>query len=448
MLPGLLSLLLVDFLDLYFVSYLGVRALKLYSFLIPLIVLFSAAAIAYSVVVLAELGRLYGQAKFREARIMTQGFLYLLIPYCLVLVSIAFVLFWFISRGMSIDLLPSELDELKRYLQWRSIGFVVFTAFMAIVSVLRLNGRMFDASKYLFVFCGSYLVFSLIVLAGWIPGYAWSLHMSGVVYVAAACLAAIAALRGLIIQDGVGKRLPITLLVGFIASRKAPLVVFFRHLRQSLIVQCVTPVGIGIMTWILVSLNPEGVAIFGVLNRLEPLLLFVPMLMTLSLPAFICVNWRAGQYQRVVRVWRQSIRLILLSQVALAGLAPFCAEFIARQFCGESPIQEGIIWAIYWMPLSLAGAGISVLAVSLSKALGLQSMAIQLSFIRLGLLIFPIGFAWLSPQDIRFFFTGLFIGNCLLGLLSFYIFDRRVQTHTVETITVLVPHRTQASCHD
>ncbi len=77
----------------------------------------------------------------------------------------------------------------------------------------------------------------------------------------------------------------------------------------------ITPMATGVITATLAAYGPSAVAGFGVVMRIEALVLIVVLGMSMSLPPFISQNFGAAKYERLRLGLKQSINFIIAPSI-------------------------------------------------------------------------------------------------------------------------------------
>ncbi|WP_237742351.1 MATE family efflux transporter [Gayadomonas joobiniege] len=185
-----------------------------------------------------------------------------------------------------------------------------------------------------------------------------------------------------------------------------------------------TPLAMAILTAIVANYGKEAVAAFGVGQRLESIASLVVLSLSMTLPPFISQNQGAGFYQRVRDAYKICCRFVLAWQffiyLCLAALAPL----IAMAFASEPEVTYLIKMFLWIVPLGYGVQGIVILTNSSFNALHLPNRALLLSFIRLFVCYVPCAYIGGELFGIIGLFAGCVLGNFIMSLLSYSVFQR------------------------
>lgn len=185
----------------------------------------------------------------------------------------------------------------------------------------------------------------------------------------------------------------------------------------------ITPLATGVITATLAAYGPSAVAGFGVVMRIEALVLIVVLGMSMSLPPFISQNFGAAKYERLRLGLKQSIKFIMALQFALYLVVALAAPLIAGLFSPEQAVREVIITVLRILPASYAFQGMVVLSASSFNALHAPRNALITSILRFFVFYVPLALLGASLGGVSGLFIGAAIGNLLAGLfISWWIF--------------------------
>ena len=192
-----------------------------------------------------------------------------------------------------------------------------------------------------------------------------------------------------------------------------------------------TPVANGVLTAIVARHGAEAVAAFGVGNRIESLALLVCLALSMSLPPFISQNFGAGQMERVKKAYALTIRFAIAWQLLIyLVLLAFSAQVAA--FFSDDP--DVIRWIQLWImivPLGFAFQATTFLSSSSFNALHQPMSALKLSLIRLFLMYLPLG--WLGNYlfGLEGLFVALVVANVMTAIIA-WMWMRRNLTQLMQ----------------
>jgi len=178
--------------------------------------------------------------------------------------------------------------------------------------------------------------------------------------------------------------------------------------------QLYLPITVGLLTFYVVTIAEDKVALLSIIFRIEALGLLIPMVFTASLPGIIAANWWAGNHNRVKSLIIQGVVIITITQVILALVLYFNAQLIAVKISKNTLLQQNIKQYLIYVPISFVGAGCTMLGLSCLNAIGKSANASILSFVHkiVLILLFSVVGGWYAS------ITGVFFGIALAHITS------------------------------
>jgi len=186
----------------------------------------------------------------------------------------------------------------------------------------------------------------------------------------------------------------------------------------------ITPLSTGVITATLAAYGPSAVAGYGVVMRMEALILIVVLGMSMSLPPFISQNFGAQAYDRLRDGLKLSLKFIMALQFGLYLIVALAAPFIASIFSPEQAVREVIIIVLRILPASYAFQGMVVLSASSFNALHAPRNALLTSLLRFFVFYVPLALFGASLGGVSGLFIGAAIGNLLAGLVITWWINR------------------------
>ncbi|MCF2859965.1 hypothetical protein L1286_21005 [Pseudoalteromonas sp. SMS1] len=409
MLFAILALFGADLIELYFASRLGVEELTAMSFTLPIQATLFAFAIGLGIVVAT---RLTQARKVEELAAVS-------LIFTAIVGSVLAGVTWFnllpILNLLGFDEASTPQLQvwptLKAYMQYRLSAVVFFFVVMVIFGVLRAFGNMRAAACLLMTFSLSQVVLSTTFFSP----FAHSLPLSGLeklglAHLLAAFISCLFSLYLLVVKEN------ISLKVNLISqqSRQA-----FRCLLRLLVpvvaIQLLTPIAQSLLMGIVATQGSDAVAAYGVVMRVEPIALLLPMVLTTSLPIFVGQNWEAKKLLRVRRSIKLAVLACVVWQSVIAMLLFFGADLFSGGFCKQPNVKDAIHLAVTVLPISyIALAGV-MLYVSCCNAIGRSGIALSFSIIRLFIFSVPSAFVGAHFAGFSGIVWGLSLSNFALG---------------------------------
>jgi len=419
MMLGIVSLMLFNLADVYFVGQLGIEPLAALGFTFPVSFSIVSLAIGFGIGTSATLARLIGAGHREEAGAMATDNL-------LVTAVIVVVISLLARSGIEpvFRLMGAEdglLPLIDSYMSIWFLGAVFLVVNMVGNSAMRASGDTRTPAKLMALSSGLNLLLDplLIFGAGPIP----PLGIQG---------AAIAS----VIAWGLT-----TLMVLHVLYHRAQLLVLqpirldrmFRHWSQVMKIglpaalsNMMTPVAGAVLTALVAVHGPEAVAAFGVGNRLESISLLVCLAFSMTLPPFISQNFGAGQVARVCQAYMGAVRFALGWQLLVYVALLLGADYLVVLFTDDGRVRELLGLWLLLVPVGFGCQAVTFLTASAFNALHQPLRAMRISVARLFVFYVPLG--WLGSQlaGLEGMFAGLVLANALIAGLAYYWMRRHL----------------------
>lgn len=424
---AILALFIGDIAELYLASRFGANELAALSFTLPVQAGLNALGIAPGIVVSSNLAVALGRNDFTDVqRLLFSGFIVSILLGVLIALLGLFSFQWlFASLGLSAFSIADTGDMLMRiepYMHYRYASFVLYLMTMVVFGCLRAFGSMWQAAAVLVAMSGLQVLLSALFIYTDVIGQLFfsNLEKLGLAHFIAALSSSV---MGLVFVLRVEKINVVLMLKCRNVWRCA-----LSHLKLLVSVgamQLMAPIALALIMLLVSKFGFAAVAAYGVVVRLEPLALLLPMILTTSLPIFIGQNWGAGRVERVRLGLKCALFTCVVWQLMVAVVFYMAADPIAAIFCKQAAVTQSITRALTLLPISYVGVAVAMLYASSCNAVQLPRMALSLYAIRLFVLSLPAALigAYLAG------FVGLLLGlsgaNILLGLV--FVFSPRAR---------------------
>ncbi|EAR59611.1 MATE family efflux transporter [Neptuniibacter caesariensis] len=421
MMMGIVSLMLFNLADLYFVSRLGTDALAALGFTFPVCFTVISLAIGLGIGMSATLARLLGAGESDEASsLASDNLLAIAIMVALLSIVLQFLIDpVFTLMGAAENLMP----VIRSYMQIWLIGSVFLVVNMVCNACMRASG---DTKTPALLMAGSSLMNLcldplLIFGYGSIPGF-------GIEGAAAASIIAWSVT---------------TLIALHILYHKKKLLVVqsldkqrvWGHFRSVMKIglpaalsNMMTPIAQAVLTYLVARHGPEAVAAFGVGNRIESLSLLVCLALSMTLPPFISQNFGAGNIERVKEAYKQVAGFALVWQMLVFGLLMVVADRIADIFSNIDAVKVLIVLWVFIVPCGFAFQALTFLTASSFNALHQPMRAMRISIMRLFVFSLPLALIGSQLYGLQGMFIGLVVANALVALTAWGTMQRFFKT--------------------
>lgn len=406
---GMITILLFNFIDTFFVSLLGTHALAAISFTFPVTFAINCITMGMGVGLSTHIGRSLGQNKpLDAARLSSHGLLLALLLVALAstlgLLSIQPL---FQALGASDALLP--LIEQYMTIWYLTVPLLVIP--MAGGSAIRATGDTKTPAKLMMASGLANGVLDPLLIFGYGP-----FPLLGI--------------QGAAIASAIswfGVTLGILAVLYQKKLLKAPqLGHLFNDWQQILTVgtpaalsNAMTPFASGIIMKMLSIEGTAAVAAYGAAQRVESLLLIVLMSLTSVLTPFMAQNFGANQVQRSFAGLFLSMRFSVVFQTLLFVMMVPLSMPIAHLFAQEDSVRQLVWLYLITVPIAYGFQGVLMMLISSLNAQHKSMNAFLWSLTRLFVFILPC--AWFGGHLAGAWgiFAGIASGNVLAGVAAY-----------------------------
>ncbi|MDO6420716.1 MATE family efflux transporter [Amphritea sp. 2_MG-2023] len=419
MMLGIVSLMLFNVVDSYFVSQLGTHQLAALGFTFPVSFTVISLSIGLSIGTSATIARLIGSGNESGARQLTTDNLLmtslLMITIAVLAIQVIDPLFRLLGAGD--DLLP----YIDQYMSVWFAGAVFYVLIMVSNSSLRASGDTRTPALLMGISSLLNLVLDPLMIFGWGPVPALGIQGAAIASFIAWSVTAVIALLNLYFNKG--------LLVLRIESVSVALQHWLMVMKigfPAALSNMMTPIAAAIMTAIVATHGPEAVAAFGVGSRLESLSLLANLALSMTLPPFISQNFGRGHIERVRGAYLSAVKFALLWQAVVYLLLLLFAGGIGSLFSdNESVISLIGLW-IFIVPLGFGFQAVTFLTASSFNALHQPIRAMRISVFRLFCLYVPLGLLGNYLADLQGMFIGFVIANMCTAAMAYWWMRRHL----------------------
>ncbi|MEI8625040.1 MATE family efflux transporter [Pseudoalteromonas sp. B137] len=426
MIFGMITLMMFNIVDTFFISLLGTEPLAAVSFTFPVTFTVISLAIGLGIGTSAVIAKALGSNKIDEARFDASISLMVGVVLVIMLSSVGYLLIdpIFTLLGAGAQVLPL----IHEYMNVWFIGSVFLITPMIGNSVLRASG---DTKTPSIVMGGAGLINAVldpILIFGFGPVPALGIQGAAIASVVAWSVAVVIILYILAVK----KRL---------LSLKAGKQTVTGAIRKILKIglpaagaNMLTPVAMAVMTALVAHHGPEAVAAFGVGSRIESIASILVLALSMTLPPFVSQNFGAGKLCRVKEAYTGTLKFVMVWQFAIYVLLIAFSGVISQLFGKEQAVIDVIKLFIYTIPLSYGLQGVIILSNSSFNALHKPMNALVLSVIRL--FIFYVPFAYIGNEiaGLLGLFIGAAIGNLFTAIVAYKWFMKKLEALSGESL--------------
>ncbi len=408
---GMLSMVLFNLVDTFFVSWLGTQELAAMGFTFPAVMFVASVGLGFGVATSSVVSRAIGGGDYHQVRRLTTDSLII----CFSLVVI-FVVLGLLSMDGLFRLLGAEdrtLTLVKQYMRIWYLGVAFVVIPMVGNSAIRA--------------CGDTLFPSLIMIASTIVNVVldpllifglWGFPRLGLegAAIATVIARAVGLVFSFLILHFREKLIDFTLpsLREFIDSvRKISYIGI-----PSAVSRLLMPIRMAVILRLVAGFGAAAVAAFGVAIKIEMSVFLAIMALATALIPFVGQNLGAKNFSRVQEAAKKantfSLRLGLGSFVALVALAVPLGNLFGR----DIEVARQITRYLWIMPISYGLLGCLFLTVSVLNAMNKPLLATGLDLVRVFVLYIPLAVIGSRLAGLTGLFAGLCLANLAAGTLS------------------------------
>ncbi|MCL9783535.1 MATE family efflux transporter [Vibrio sp. S4M6] len=417
MIFGMVSILMFNLVDTFFISLLGTQALAAISFTFPVTFAVNCITMGIGVGLSTCLGRLIGQGEIKSAaRLSTHG----LILAVLLVASVSLIGFFtinplFVLLGATSKTLPL----INQYMQVWYLTIPLLVIPMAGNSAIRATGDT-KTPAIIMVMAGAINgLLDPILIFGYGPIPELGIQGAAIASAISWMCALLASFYILIKRDKLitspsqqhlGQDWATILKIGTPAA----------------ITNAMTPITGAIIMMILSSFGTAAVAAYGAAQRIESILIIVLMSLTSVLTPFMAQNLGAKNPHRSFAGMLLSMRFSILFQLLIFIMLIPISLSLASIFSSDHSVQHMIWLYLIIVPASYGFQGVIMMLVSSLNALHQPMKALQWSLVRLFIFILPGAYIGSYFYHVEGLFAGIAIGN-IAGGVGGYLYGLKLR---------------------
>ena len=431
MMMGIVSVMLINIVDTFYIGQLGVRELAAISFAFPVISTLMSLAFGLGIGTSAVLSRAIGKGHMARVRQLTTHSL-LLIALGMVFISFLGIMTLnplFRAMGAEEDLIPLIREYM--FIWYLGVGLVA----IPIVgnSAIRASGDSKTPSLVMMMAAIINAVLDPLLIFGLGPFPQMGIQGAAVATVISYCCALMAGLWVL------GRKKDMLDL-----SFPSPKRIWesWKHVLYiglpAGLTSMLAPVLTAVLTRMVSVYGEDAVAAFGVGTRLESLATIGMMALSAILTPFIGQNLGAGNQQRIFTAMKYITRFSIVWGVIACIILAALAVPLATLFSESEHVQDLISSFLWIVPISYGFYGMAMLAVSACNGLQKPIQATAINLMRLFILILPLAWFGSWGWGLTGLFAGLSAGNIFSGTIAMFWVRKRMlpQIKTVQQYPV------------
>ncbi|MCW8997936.1 MAG: MATE family efflux transporter, partial [Kangiellaceae bacterium] len=161
------------------------------------------------------------------------------------------------------------------------------------------------------------------------------------------------------------------------------------------------------------------------------LALFLPMLLTTSLPVVIGQNIAAGLTKRVSQSIAVSLKICFFTQLITALFLSYFASCVAGLFTESQTTNHHLVDMLKILPFGYLGLASTIICVSSAKAIFRAKTALYSTLLRVVVLSVPMSYAGMYLAGLEGFYLALLTANITCGIASYLLLRRHLPQLTL-----------------
>lgn len=417
MVAGILSMMLFNVVDTFFVGQLGPLPLAAIGFTFPVVFIINGTTMGMGIGMASLVSRAVGENDGQlVADMATRGMIFVIL-----LVSV-FVLAGLWMHDSIFRLLGADetlIALIRQYMIPWFMGVPLLVLPMIGNSAIRATGDSFTPSLIMIIAGGVNVVLDPLLIFGLGPFPRLELQGAALATIFSYFITFLAAGWVLVYRER---------MITFHRLKWADLFETWRRLLHvgipAVLTNMLIPLSGGILTRIMAGHGPQAVAAFGVCTRIESLVMVGAFAMTTIMVPFAGQNFGAAKPARVKAGLRFGFRYCMTISLTLWVLLAWRSRTIAGWFTDDPVIADIIQPFLLGVPLSYGFFGYMLLVTASFNGAGLPRHAMVLFGSRLFLFTVPLAVIGSYVAGIPGVFVAMFLGNLGSGVLAMWMARR------------------------
>jgi len=417
MMWAILSTMLFNVVDTFFIGQLGPIPLAAIGFTFPVIFIITGSAMGIGIGLSSVVSRAVGEGDHhRVAELTTRG---LMLAFMVVMVMVGVGVTLHDRLFTLLGAQPEIIILIRQYMIPWFAGIVFLVIPLVGNSAIRATGDSLTPSLVLMLAGGLNAVLDPLFIFGIGPFPRWEIQGAAIATVISYSVTFVAAFYVLIKREK---------MILFEWPGWSQLFSTWRKILYiglpAVGTNLLLPLSSGIITRILSSYGPLAVAAYGVGTRIESLAMVGSYALSTAMAAFAGQNIGAGRFDRLREAIRYCLKFSISTSLIVWVILALFSKSIAGLFTDDQKIVMIIQPFLLLVPLSYGCLGFMLQCASCFNAAGRPKYSVIFFTSRLFVFTIPLALLGSRIAGINGVFTAIFIGNLAGGLLAF-IFIRR-----------------------
>lgn len=411
LLLGVISAVLVNTADTFFVSQLGVNELAAMGYAFPIAMMGVGVAFGFGASAASIIGRTLGQGEAQSAK---QQATYILVGSTLLVLAITLLGVAFIDPIIALLGVTEETFPLvKSYIVPWFIGLVFLVTPMVGTAILRGHGTTKVQSIVMIFAAVSNAILDPIFIFGVGSWEGWGVAGASWASVISRALTFVITVYFLLKPSPVASFAQLSL-IDFLRTNRS----LFRLGVPTSIVNVIAPVSVGFVTRTLSEFGDSAVAAFNIASRIDALLTIPAMALSMGVGAFVSQNSGAKKFERLQQAWGVIGKFALVWFTLVVIVVTVVGEPIISVFSESERTSEQAFLILLALSTSSIGTMLVPIFSSFQTAIGKASPSLYITIVRYFVLFIPGVYNGMTQLGLSGIVAGIFISQLASGLLA------------------------------
>ncbi|MBU1811174.1 MAG: MATE family efflux transporter [Candidatus Omnitrophica bacterium] len=420
---GMLSMVVFNLVDTFFVSRLGTKELAAMGFTFPAIMFIVSIALGFGVVTSSIVSRAIGRGDYHQVRRLTTDSLIISLLIVLIFAALGLLSMGWMFRSLGAD--GETLSLVKQYMRIWYMGAAFVVIPMVGNNAIRACGNTLFPSLIMIISTIVNVILDPLLIFGF-----WGFPRLGLqgAAIATVIARAVAMVLSLLILHFKEKLIDFVLpsLQELINSVKQ----FFYIAIPTAASQLFVPVTVAVIMRLVAGFGAAAVAAFGVAIKIEMFVFILIMALATALTPFVGQNWGAKKFSRVKEAVKKANAFSLWWGLGSFIVFLALAVPLGHLFGKDIEVAKYITRYLWIIPISYGLHGCTFLAASVFNAMNKPLIATALNLARMFVLYIPLAIIGSRLAGLIGLFAGLCLANLGAGMLSIII-QLKIGTATV-----------------
>jgi len=404
---GMLSMVVFNLVDTFFVSRLGIEELAAMGFTFPVVMFIVSIALGFGIATSSVVSRAIGRGDHHQVQRLTTDSLIISLFIVVIFAALGLFSMDWVFRLLGAD--GKTLSLVKQYMCIWYLGAAFVVIPMIGNNAIRACGDTFFPSVIMIVSTIVNIILDPLLIFG-LWGFP-RLELKGAA-IATVIARAVAFIFSLLILHFKERLIDFAMppLKELIDSVKQ---IFYIGI-PSAVSRLLIPVTMAVIMRLVAGFGPAAVAAFGVAAKIEMFVFVLIMALATALIPFVGQNWGAKNFSRVKDAIKKANVFSLWWGLVSFVVFLLLAIPLGYAFGKDIEVAKYITRYLWIMPISYGMLGCAFLITSVFNAMNKPFLAIGLNLVRMLVLYIPLAVIGSKLAGL----TGLFVGLCLANLAA------------------------------